>query len=188
MLQRGFGTKRGRDHHVWVYKKGLLPKQTSTKKFGVEKHFYGPENSEADIKITSYENESQSILQEVRKLPNGVELDKEFVATLISHLEIRTAFLRREFSEMLQSMLSGLSANLLSPDAARKIMITYLKDNPEELDKWLGQAFIHPDARAGFADIAHQLVQTMPDAEIIKISRPYWRIFQDLCRAISEIG
>ena len=52
MLQRGFGEKRGKDHHIWVYSKDEKPKQKGTGNFGVEKYFYGPEGSETDQKIT----------------------------------------------------------------------------------------------------------------------------------------
>jgi hypothetical protein len=168
MLQRGFGEKRGKDHHVWVYRKTEPAKQTVTRLFGVEKHFYGEEGSQADTNITKYENDSQSIIQEIRKLRDGADVDSEFAATLISHLEIRTAFLRKQGSTTMQKAVGGLVERFRSPEKLRSMMINYLKDNPEELDKLLGKGFIPPAQRAGFTQISHQIVEKMSDEEILK--------------------
>lgn len=168
MLQRGFGEKRGRDHHVWVYRKGASAEQTVTRLFGVEKHFYGPEGSHADEKITDYENESQSTIQEIRMLPNGSEVDPEFVATLIAHLEMRTAFLRENASTETRKAVGEFIQRFKSPKELRAMMVAHLKNNPDELDKLLGKGFIHPGQREGFAEIARRLVETLPDDEIMK--------------------
>ena len=147
ILQRGFGTKRGKDHHIWVYRKNQPPEQTVTRLFGMEKHFYGPEGSEADINITKYENENQSTIQEVRLLPDGAGVDAEFAATLIGHLEIRSAFLREEASKIFRKGISGLSKTLTSPEILRKMMRKYLKENPEQVDKLLAEQFIPANDR-----------------------------------------
>ena len=132
MLQRGFGEKCGRDHHVWVYRKSEPPKRTATRLFGVEKHFYGPEGSEADAKITKYESYNQSALQDIRKLPHGTEVDPEFVSALIAHLEMRSAFLREEVATKLQKAVGGLVQGYKSPKKLRAMMLAHLEGNPEE--------------------------------------------------------
>lgn len=168
MLQRGFGEKRGKDHHVWVYRKGEPAKQTVTRLFGVEKHFYGAEGSEADDNITKYENDSHGTIQEIRTLQNGAEVESEFAATLITHLEIRTSFLREQLSTTFQKAIGGLIEQFNSPEILKSMMITHLKDNPDELEKLLGKAFIPPAQRTGFTQLSHQIIENMSDEEALK--------------------
>ena len=169
MLQRGFGEQRGKDHHVWVYRKTEPAKQTVTRLFGVETHFYGPEGSQADTNITKYENDSQSTIQEIRKLPNGAEVDPVFVATLIAHLEIRSAFLRGKTSSTMQKAIGGLVQRFRSPEKLRAVMIAHFKDNPDELDKLLGKGFVAPSQRICFAQFAQKIIEMMPDDELSKL-------------------
>jgi hypothetical protein len=168
ILQRGFGEKLGKDHHIWVYRKGKPAEKTVTRLFGFEKRFYGEEGSQADVNITKYESDNQSTIQEIRKLRNGADVDPEFAATLISHLEIRTSFLRDSFSTMTQKIVGGLVDRFMSPETLRSMMLAYLKDNPDELDKLLGKAFILPAQRSDFSQIAYQIVENMSDEEILK--------------------
>jgi len=143
MLQRGFGEKHGRDHHIWVYTNTKPPERTVTRLFGFEKHFYGPAGSAADEKITEYENESQSVIQDIRKLPNGSKVDPDFAATLIAHLEMRTEFLREDVSRKMQKGFSELVKQFKCPNSLRAAMTDYLKSNPEELEKLLGSTPIN---------------------------------------------
>ena len=168
MLQRGFGEKRGKDHHVWVYSKTEPARQTATRLFGAEKHFYGPEGSLADLNITKYENENQSTIQEIRRLPNGADVDREFAANLIAHLELRSAFLREDASEKMQKAMTELLRQFTSPKELRAAMVNYLKGNPDKLDKFLGKEFIPVNQRAGFVEIIHRLIETLPEEKILE--------------------
>ncbi len=165
LLQRGFGEKRGKDHHIWVYKKGIAPQQTVTRLFGFEKHFYGEEGSLADEVITDFENRMQSEVQEFRKLPHGSKLDSSTVASLIGHLETRSLFLRRDSSIRLQKAVDGWVDSSKNVTKIRKAMIAYLEENPEEVDKFFGKAFVHPDRR----DIRFAIwaISIMSDDEIV---------------------
>lgn len=106
MLQRGFGEKRGKDHHVWVYEKGKQPRQTSTRKHGQEKFFYGPEGSTADQNITDFEGVAQSLVHFARSADEGEMLPNAEVASLVAHLEMRSSFLRMEISRMTERMVA----------------------------------------------------------------------------------
>ncbi|WP_170360321.1 hypothetical protein [Ruegeria arenilitoris] len=172
MLQRGFGTKRGKDHHVWIYAKGQPPKQTVTRLFGMEKHFYGPEGSDADANITKYENENQSIVLEVRQLPNGADVDSEFAATLIGHLEIRSAFLREEISTSFQKGVTGLANSIESPDALRKVMLKYLKENPKGVDALLAQNFIQNRDRDQVKRLLEEALNHFPQQALLEAIDP----------------
>lgn len=172
MLQRGFGEKHGRDHHVWVYRKSDPPARTATRLFGVEKHFYGPEGSEADAKITKYENDNQSTIQDIRKLSHGAVVDPEFMSVLIAHLEIRSAFLREEVTTKLQNAVGKLVQSYESPEKIRAMVLVYLKENPEELDKWLSQGFRPQDQRSGLREIAYETIARLPDDQIRALAAP----------------
>ena len=172
MLQRGFGTKRGKDHHVWIYGKDQPPKQTVTRLFGMEKHFYGPEGSGADTNITTYENESQNTTQEVRQLPNGADVDAEFSATLISHLEIRSIFLREETSTSFQKGMAGLTSSLTSPTALRRAMHRYLKDNPEMVDGFLGQQLVPISDRDQARLLMEEALNHLPEDALLEAIGP----------------
>lgn len=172
MLQRGFGEKRGKDHHVWVYSKTKPARQTVTRLFGAEKHFYGPEGSLADLNITEYENENQSDIQEIRKLPNGTEVDNLFAANLISHLEMRSEFLREDASKKMQKGMGELVRRFTSPEELRLSLANYLKNNADELDRFFEKEFIPIEQRPGFVEIIHRLIEMMPEEELLRSFDP----------------
>lgn len=166
MLQRGFGERRGRDYHVWIYSKAKQAEQTATRLFGAEKYFYGPEGSQADANITKYENENQSAIQDLRKLPHGASVDPEFASTLISHLEIRSAFLREDTAFRIQKMLNEWMRGVQSPKDLRSLLLEQLSSNPKILDDVLAKGFIPVHLREGFQDFASLAVEKMSDKEI----------------------
>lgn len=180
MLQRGFGNKRGKDYHVWVYSRNEPPRQTVTRLFGVEKHFYGPEGSLADLNITKYENDNQSAIQEIRNLPNGSEVDQVFAANLIAHLEMRTAFLREDASKKMQKGMDYLLKKFTSPKELKLLMLDYIKKNPAELEALLAKEFIHKNQYDGFNEIAYKLIETMPENEVSSSFNPGVSAFRRL--------
>ena len=94
-IQRGFGEKRGKDHHIWVYEKGCPPRKTVTRKHGVEPFFFseGDDNT-ADDTITNFENSIHSYFQELRTSGAETRIASELVAPFVVHLEMRSLFLR----------------------------------------------------------------------------------------------
>lgn len=172
LLQRGFGERRGKDYHVWVYSKNQPARRTATRLFGVEKHFYGPEGSLADSNITKYENESQSTIQDIRKLPNGAAVDSAFAANLIAHLEIRSAFLREDSSRAMQKGMSELVRRFTSPRDLKEAISGYLKDNPDEVDKHLIKEFVPAKQRAGIHEVLQSVIKYMPEDEVLSAFRP----------------
>lgn len=187
MLQRGFGQKRGKDHHVWIYSRNEPPRQTVTRLFGVEKHFYGPEGSLADLNITKYENDNQSTIQEIRKLPNGSEVDQNFAANLIAHLEMRTAFLREDASTKMQKGMISLLDRFTSAKELKSFMVDYLKKNPAELEARLAKEFIPVNQRDGYKNIAYKLIEMLPDDEVKASFDPGVSFFRNFIEQFPEI-
>ncbi|MDF1854299.1 hypothetical protein [Pseudooceanicola sp.] len=162
MLQRGFGEKRGKDHHIWIYRKGEKPSPKGTGNFGVDRFFYGPEGSETDKRITEFENSVQSDIQDARKLENGAELDAAFVAPLIAHLEIRSNFLRSELSNMTERMFMALDEHFSSTTKVQAMMKNYLGKNPKKVDAFLGKNFVPVDQRDYVSELFDTYIDNLP--------------------------
>ena len=163
MLQRGFGELRGSDYHVWIYEKSRKPRISSTRKFGSEKFFYGPEGSDADEKITKFENLFQGRIQDARKEENGSILDTSFCSNLIAHLETRSQFLRLELSNMLDRLVKSINENCSSSDTMRKLLVVYIKNNPSALDPLFSQNLIPISERGRAVEIVEFILESFPD-------------------------
>ena len=98
-LQTGFLSKTdGETSFTIVYRKGMSPKEISTRHVGVERHFYNkPDNTFLDDLITESESTSYtSTLKGLRKNHDAVNEEVvEDVARLISHFQIRSRNLRQ---------------------------------------------------------------------------------------------
>lgn len=147
MLQRGFSQLEYNEHHVWVYRKGVEPKRTVTKKFGRENYFYGPEGSDADTNITEFENSVQGVIQEARSAKNGTVVNAEEIAPIVSHLEIRSSFLRLEISSLGKRILQTLEKYLSSPKHSQELLTAYYRNHPEVLEDALDEAGFHGEMR-----------------------------------------
>lgn len=147
MLQRGFGTKRGKYHHIWMYDQSGEARQTSTNKFGSDDFFYGPEGSEADKNITAFENSAQELVHIARNAAPGYNLDSSDVAPLIAHLEMRSAFLRTEISNIGRVVFETLKDHFTSEKHVQDLLRAYLKNHPELLDDVLAEHKVPVDAR-----------------------------------------
>jgi hypothetical protein len=114
LLQRGFSQRSFGDDHIWVYEQNTSPRKTVTRLFGEEKFFYGKENSKADKNISDFENSVQGAIQDARAADNGTELDHEIFAAIISHLEMRSSFLRTSLSHIGERLIGALKKYLSS--------------------------------------------------------------------------
>ncbi len=161
MLQRGFAQPAHGDDHVWVYRKNELPKRTITKKYGEESYYYGAEDSAADRNITDFENSVQGVIQDARNSADGEELDSEVIAPIIAHLEVRSNFLRAEFSRIYERMLKVLECYFCTEKRSRDLFSAYMKNHPEILDEALDEACIDGEKRV-IAEL--MAIQELPEA------------------------
>lgn len=145
MLQRGFGRKHGRYHHVWVYSKDVAPYRTSTYNFGAQ-DFYYSEGSDhlADEAITKFENSAQSKILEIRELPDGAQIDSLFVSNFLAHLEMRSRFIREELSRVGSNVLETLESHLSDENSLEDLLLAYLKKNPKYLEDKLAEHGLSP--------------------------------------------
>lgn len=141
-LQNGFSWKEHGDDQIWVYRKGTAAEQTITKKFGVDKKFYGDPDSESDKNITDFENSIQGFIQDARKLAGGTALDTEVCASLLSHLEMRSQFLRSEMLRLAERAVEFIDEQVASRVNFSKLISAYIQKHPEMLDAELEKAGI----------------------------------------------
>lgn len=162
MLQRGFGEKRGKDHHIWIYRKGAKPSLKGTGNFGVDKFFYGPEGSETDTSITNFENLVHGGILNARQMRDGAELDAAFVAPLIAHLEIRSNFLRSELSSMLDRLQAALTYHFSSTAKVQVMIKNHLEKNPDKVNSFLAKNFIPIDQREIASKLLDAYIDNLP--------------------------
>lgn len=167
MLQRGFSWKEHNDNHIWVYRNGVAPERTVTRKFGQLNSFYGSPGSEADENITRFENATQGFIQEARNMGNGQEVDADISAALVSHLEMRSLFLRDEMSRLGERVARFIRDCMTSPKQYQAIMSAYIKNHPEMLDAEMDKASIDDSIRPLIRDL---FMQAAP--KLIKDSSP----------------
>lgn len=175
LIQRGFGEKRGKHHHIWIYKKRCAPRQTSTRKYGVEPFYFSDDNDNtADNVLTNFENSIQSRIQELRKARDGASVESDFMAPFITHLEMRSQFLREEISSLGERLITGLTELLLDEKKAANMMFQYLQNHPElledELEKHGISDDLKPSAKAMVETKIPSLIkeQTAPLAEMAR--------------------
>lgn len=155
MLQRGFAAQEGRQHYTFAYGKSGIPERKNTKKFGSEEFFYGPEGSAADENITTFELKMERHIQTLRREKDGYQADSHIMAAFVSHLEMRSLFLRSELIRVSDEMLVALQHHLSSPAKTSRLMSTYLKNHPELVAKEIDKLNLSPEGRAlaeGYAE------------------------------------
>jgi hypothetical protein len=157
MLQRGFSSQANGDHHVWVYRNGKAPEKTVTRKFGRITDFYG---SEADANITDFENSIQGFIQECRLMKHGDVVDPSLSSSLISHLEMRSLFLRDELSRLSDRVAQTIKQILSSRNDLSILMTSYLRSHPEILYKELERAGFSEEIRSIALDLA---IENLPN-------------------------
>lgn len=187
MLQRGFSFKERSDNHIWVYRKGIEPEQTVTRKFGQLNNFYGPEGSEADDNITSFENATQSFIQDARKMDNGQIVDENISAALVAHLEMRSLFLRDEISRLGERVVSFIRDCMASPKHYQALMCAYIKNHPEILDAEMDKASIDGAMRPLIRDLFMQAAPGLIRESAPEIANFSNMLFDRIVADISEI-
>lgn len=189
LLQRGFGEKLHGDHHIWVYEKGCKPRKTVTRKYGKEKYFYGPEGSVADTNITKFENSTQGSIQSWRNAETGSSIDPQTLAPIISHLEMRSMFLRGQMSNLSYKLLKTLNGYLASEKHAIKLFAAYTKNHPELIDEMLDEQGIFGKEERRIANIvAAGALPKATKAGAKEVSILVKAIFEPFLEGIAEIA
>lgn len=131
LLQRRFGTKGAKSTTVVVYSAGKEPFPVNTSKFGAERDFYADgDNFFVDDLITEFENDIQSFVIRLVEGDSEALADRLTISALITHLELRSSFLRNQLFEI-SGMMGDYIENIFGN---RKNLIRtlqqYCRENP----------------------------------------------------------
>ncbi len=168
MIQRGFGTKTGKDHQIWVFERDGPAKQTVTRKHGVQKHYLSEgDDHSADQILTDFEQSIQSTVQEARLASDGTQVPVDIVAPFISHLEMRSLFLRDEISRVGVFFFEQLTKMLTSPKNAKRFLLKALQENPNMISEKLDEFPLRDaDRELAEAAVEHLLPETLNTASL----------------------
>lgn len=183
-IQRGFASKEHNDFHVWVYRKNLNPERTVTKLHGYEKFFYGDEGSLADANITKIENGLSKFVAQTRTLIDGAVVDAKMAGLLVSKLELRSSYLRSEFSRILERCVTEIKKKFLTANNFENMLRKHVKDNPDEISKEAEKAGLS-------AHSVSFLVESFlsQQSNLFASSRPeIGALLDDLAKSASEIS
>lgn len=94
LLNNFASRKNGDEVFVWMFRRGISPREVNTKNLAQERDFYGhPESSALEFRIAEHENDFAPIVQRLRQ--GDLETcDGELVCGYIVHLMIRTKHVR----------------------------------------------------------------------------------------------
>ncbi len=157
-IQRGFSVSEFNDHHIWVYCKSGKIDRTVTRLHGQEKFFYGPENSAADTNLTNLEAQLAGFAAEARVARTGTLLDSQMAGVLVTSMEARSAFLRVEFSRLLERTLEHMRSHMNSPGVMAKYMQACLKREPDSLAAELEKIGVDPGMHRALGQIFHDVI------------------------------
>lgn len=108
LLQRRFGLQGAKSTKIVVFSRSKEPFVTNTANYGAERDFYSNGSDFfVDELITDFEGDIQSFVMRLVEGDASALDDKETVAALIAHLEMRSMFLRNQLLE-----ISGMMGDL----------------------------------------------------------------------------
>ncbi|HHA2494028.1 TPA: hypothetical protein ACOECR_000891 [Stenotrophomonas maltophilia] len=128
-LQRGFlalDRQEGDGECTWWHFRGNLPRTLPISHIGVRENFYSrtAKNGERtlDDVITDRESRIQSDLLYARVSQAGEVLDAERIGPLVTHLVLRTAYIRSVFRDAGEKITEALIDGLGNADALRQLL------------------------------------------------------------------
>lgn len=134
LLQRRFGLQGAKSTKIVVYTVDKAPFITSTANYGAERDFYANGNDFfVDDLITSFEGDIQSFVMRLIEGDGNALDDKVTIAALITHLEMRSMFLRNQLFEI-SGMMGDFIENIFGDRKNLiKVLNNCLKENPDIL-------------------------------------------------------
>jgi hypothetical protein len=147
ILLRGFETAPSRKKgQTIVFKRGREPYVSAITDVGAQRDFYsgkriGSDQTTLDDLITEYENRLGTKLQQLRSSTPDQSVNASLAAEVVTHLTVRSAFLRETFKLGAEALLEKLSS-FLSDSERYQEYLGFGSDEPlsiakDELDKAL---------------------------------------------------
>ncbi|WP_108063869.1 DUF4238 domain-containing protein [Poseidonibacter lekithochrous] len=130
-LMRGFATLRKKDiYQTWVYRKDKIIFPTNTNNVNIETNFYGVENdSEVDNKITALEPTFLKYFDEIKDYTFSSVIDKIFCVDFITHLSIRTKYVRNTMEDATNKIFTYLEEEFVTEESFENYLIDNVRKN-----------------------------------------------------------
>lgn len=151
-MLRGFGRKnKAKAVQVVVYRRDKIF-ATGTRGIGAERFFYSPlaTNGETtlDDKITSYEQQLDNYVDQLRSCSIGTDIDPAKAAEVVAHLTIRTAQVRNSFTYGTKQIAEGVATAVLDPAKRWRLLGYHLPKPTGEVKATIEKAYAEGGFRA----------------------------------------
>jgi hypothetical protein len=141
-LQRRFGQTGRKSTKVFVYRNDGKVFPTSTENYGAERDFYAEgDDFFVDDLITDYEGDIQPFLGRLIEGESSALDDSRTISEIVSHLEMRSAFLRSQMIEISGVLAEFLQKTFADRGSAKKMLAACFVENPEMLRDAITQHF-----------------------------------------------
>lgn len=149
VLLRGFGRNEGgKSTLVWVYSATRGKYRSATEGIGSQRDFYSapaaPDQAETlDDRITRHEGEHLApLIEALRKLEPGSDVDARAAAEAVVHLSIRASHFREAFSSAFGEMLHGLGSVFLDPGQVVRLLKVHENPPGRTVRKMIDEAWV----------------------------------------------
>lgn len=142
-LLKGFASRtEDNQSYTWVFRREKPPFETNLINVGVSTDFYNVEgNRELDDVITKMEGRFANSLEELRSQRAETRLVDTDLPELVTHLILRTKYLRDALQQSTKYLFNALLTALESPEMVEKMMLNYIKTHPNEFLKKVREPF-----------------------------------------------
>lgn len=159
-LQRGFGVRKKKQTQVVVYQSNQEPFTTSTRNYGAERLFYSEgDDHSADESITDFEDTAKSTVDTLRKVTPSVALDPDPISRLISHLEVRTKFIREELTKLSGEFMRATDVIFQDKKLFRRFLRKAWMDNPDMIGEKIAEMPVLGLDKSALEEIANSYVE-----------------------------
>lgn len=181
-LLKGFASRTNKNKvYAWVYQKDGRCYEPNIINIAVGRKFYGEDGEgTADGKITDFEGQFAPLLDQMRSLKHGEEVDRLEVAEFVSHMEIRTKHIRDSFQKPTEIMANEFGKIVSSLDGVNVALADdpQLKKIIQRLPAYQKRAILNA-SRKLFASIEAATPQMVKQGHVESLSKtvaPEWRV------------
>jgi hypothetical protein len=165
LLLKGFASRTASNEvFTFVYRKGKDAFETNIINVAVEKYFYGKDGElSADNGITDLEGRLSSLIDELRRQNDGVQIEDSRVIDLVAHICVRTKYLRDSFRESSEFLLETISSYLSNYNNVKALLLNNPKILDEAIDKSMNDYPIPPSLKKMLTIMMKNMVPVILD-------------------------
>ncbi|MBU2516733.1 MAG: DUF4238 domain-containing protein [Proteobacteria bacterium] len=186
-LLKGFASRTNKNKvYAWVYQKDGRCYEPNIINIAVGRKFYGEDGEgTADGKITDFEGQFAPLLDQMRYLKHGEEVDRSEAAEFVSHMEIRTKHIRDSFLKPVKIMANEFGQIISNLEDVNLALSDdpHLKNKFQKLPAYQKKAILAASKKF-FATVEAATPQMVKQGHVQSLSKtvaPEWRV-QRYCK------